>query len=132
MGLKLEFLDDPPEKHNSYFHHVLKDDESAIDLDIQINFGENCYNKMWTWNRWMHLTNIYKTKTRQLMLTHTKSENINEYMPYIHFKMETLQSFVSLIPPGCYLLFTPRCLLLCAYTPRSNQVSKVHLEKSTV
>ena len=43
MGLKLEFLDDPPEKHNSYFHHVLKDDESAINLDTQINFGENCY-----------------------------------------------------------------------------------------
>ena len=24
-------------------------------------------------------------------------------MPYIHFKMKTLQSFFSLITPGCYL-----------------------------
>ena len=30
-------------------------------------------------------------------------KNLNEAMPYIHFKMETLQSFLSLITPGCYL-----------------------------
>ena len=30
-------------------------------------------------------------------------KNLNKDMPYIHFKMETLQSVLSLITPGCYL-----------------------------
>ena len=34
LGLKLEFLDDPPVKHNSYLPHFSKEDESAIDLEI--------------------------------------------------------------------------------------------------
>ena len=37
------------------------------------------------------------------MQTHTKSEKLNENIPYINFKMETLQSVLSLITPGCYL-----------------------------
>ena len=37
------------------------------------------------------------------MQTHTKSENLNEYITYTHFKMETLPSDLSLITPGCYL-----------------------------
>ena len=35
LSLKLEFLGDPPEKHNSYIPHFSKKDESAIDLEIQ-------------------------------------------------------------------------------------------------
>ena len=57
---------------------------------------------MWTWNM-INLTNIYKTKTRWLMQTNTKSEKPKWDIPYIHFKMETLQSVLSPITPGCYL-----------------------------
>ena len=35
LGLKLEFLDDPPVKYNSYFPQFSKEDESSIDLEIQ-------------------------------------------------------------------------------------------------
>ena len=34
-GLKLEFLGDPPVKHNSYIPQFSKEDESAIDLEIK-------------------------------------------------------------------------------------------------
>ena len=37
------------------------------------------------------------------MQTHSKSENPKSENPYIHFKMETLQSVLSLITPECYL-----------------------------
>ena len=30
-------------------------------------------------------------------------KNLNEDMPYLHFKMKTLQSVLSVITPGCYL-----------------------------
>ena len=35
LGLKLEFLDDPPVKYNSYIPQFSKEDESSIDLEIQ-------------------------------------------------------------------------------------------------
>ena len=35
LGLKLEFSGDPPVKHNSYIPQFSKEDESAIDLEIQ-------------------------------------------------------------------------------------------------
>ena len=34
LGLKLEFLSDPPEKYNSYIPQFSKENESAIDLEI--------------------------------------------------------------------------------------------------
>ena len=34
-GLKLEFLGDPPVKHNFYIPQFSKEDEPAIDLEIQ-------------------------------------------------------------------------------------------------
>ena len=35
LALKLEFLGNPPVKHNSYIPQFSKEDESAIDLEIQ-------------------------------------------------------------------------------------------------
>ena len=35
LGLKLEFLGDPPEKHNSHIPHFSNENESAINLEIQ-------------------------------------------------------------------------------------------------
>ena len=57
---------------------------------------------MWTWNRRIHLTNIYKTKTRWLMQTHPKSEKPKWRYSIDIFWKETLQSVLSLITPGCY------------------------------
>ena len=57
---------------------------------------------MWTRNGWTHLINIYKTKTRWLMQTHTKSER-PKWRYAIHTLMETLQSVLSLIISGCYV-----------------------------
>ena len=34
-GLKLEFLGDPPVKHNSYIPQFSKENESAVDLEIK-------------------------------------------------------------------------------------------------
>ena len=34
LGLKLEFLGDPPVKHNSYIPQFSKEDEAATDLEI--------------------------------------------------------------------------------------------------
>ena len=35
LGLKLEFLGDPPEKHNSFIPQFSKEEDSAINLEIQ-------------------------------------------------------------------------------------------------
>ena len=35
LGLKLEFLGDPPEKHNSYIPQFSEEENSAINLEIQ-------------------------------------------------------------------------------------------------
>ena len=40
LGLKLEFSGDPPIKHNSYIPQFSKEDESAIDLEIQKILGK--------------------------------------------------------------------------------------------
>ena len=68
LGLKLEFFGDPPVKHNSYIPQFSKEDESAIDLEIQKLLAKGVITKC------EH--EIFKTKTRSLMQTHTKSEKL--------------------------------------------------------
>ena len=128
LGFKLEFLGDPPEKHNSYIPQFSKEDECAKDLEIQKLLAKGVITKC------EHETgeNISSIFIRQKpdgscrLLLNLK--NLSEDMPYIHFKMETLKSILSLITPGCYLASLD---LKDAYydTPRSHQVSKIHLEK---
>ena len=70
LALKLEFLSDPPVKDNSYIPRFSKEDQSAIDLEVQKLLVKGVITKC------EHETGeyIYKTKTRWFMQTHTKSE----------------------------------------------------------
>ena len=53
-------------------------------------------------------------------------------MPHIHFKIETV-SFITHYSRMLFGITGPEgYLLLSTYTPRSHQVSKIHLEKSIV
>ena len=58
LGLKLEYLGDPPKKHNSYIPQFSKKDQSAINLGIQKLLAKGVITKC------EHLTDTYKTKTR--------------------------------------------------------------------
>ena len=100
LGLKLEFLGDPPVKHNSYIPQFSKEDEAATDLEIQKLLAKGVITKC------EHETGEYISPifirqkpdgSCRLIL------NLKNLMPYIHFKMDTLQSVLSLITPGCYL-----------------------------
>ena len=96
-GLKLEFLGDPPVKQNSYIPQFSKEDESAVDLEIKKLLAKGVIIKC---------ENISPIFIRQKLDGSSRLilnlKNLNEDMPYIH-KMETLQSVLSLITPGCYL-----------------------------
>ena len=121
LSLKLEFLGDPPVKHNSYIPQFSEEDESAVDLQIKTLLAKGVITKC------EHETGEYispifiRQKLDGSCRLILNLKNLDEDMSYIHLKIETLQSVVSLITPGCYLL-------LCTYTPRSHQVSKIHLE----
>ena len=103
LGLKLKFLVDPPEKSNSYIPQFSKEDESAINLEIQKLLTKGFITKC------EHCTGEYisSTFTKQKadgpcrLILNLKT--LIEGIPYIHFKMETLQSVLSLITPGCYM-----------------------------
>ena len=103
-GLKLEFLGDPPVKHNSYIPQFSKEDESAVDLEIKKLLAKGVIKKC------EHETGEYispifiRQKLDGSCRLILNLKNLNEDMPYIHFKMETLQSVLSLITPGCYLV----------------------------
>ena len=96
-------MGDQPVKHNSYIAHFSKEDKPAIDLEIQKLLAKGLKTK------YKHETGEYIS----LIFTRQKPEgscililnlkNQNEDMSYIHFKMETLQSVLSLITPGFYL-----------------------------
>ena len=58
LGLKLEYLGDPPKKHNSYIPQFSKKDQSAINLGIQKLLAKGVITKC------EHLTDTYNTKTR--------------------------------------------------------------------
>ena len=103
LGPKLEILGDPPVKHNSYIPQFSKEDESAADLEIQKLFAKDVITKC------EHETGEYISPIfiRQKPVGSSRLilnlKNLNEDMPYIHFKMKTLQSMLSLSTPGCYL-----------------------------
>ena len=94
LGLKLEFLE---LKHNSYIPQFSKEDESTIDLEIQKLLGKGVITKC------EHETGEYispifirqKPDSSCRLILNLKS--LNEGFPYIRFKMETLQSVLSLL-----------------------------------
>ena len=103
LGLKLEFLGDPPVKYNSYIPQFSKQDESATDLVIQKLLAKGVITKC------EHETGEYtspifiKQKPDGSCRLILNLKDLNEDMLYIHFKVEKLQSVLSLITPGCYL-----------------------------
>ena len=98
--LGLGFLGDPPKKGNTYIPNFSKE-KSALNLDIQKLSAKGVITKC------VHETGEYISP----IFTRQKSDGScrlilnlkNEDMRYIHFKMEALQSVLSLITPGCYL-----------------------------
>ena len=103
LGLKPEFLDEPQVKHNFYIPEFSKI-ESAIDLEIQNLLAKGVITKCERETD-EYISPIFIRQkpdgSRRLILN---LKNLNEDMPYTHFKMKTLQSVLSLITPGCYLL----------------------------
>ena len=106
LALKLEFLGDPLIKHNSYIPQFSKEDESAVDLEIK-RLSAKCVLTKCEHETGEYISPIFirqkldgSCRLKWLMLN---LKNLNEDMPYIYFKMETLQSVLSLITPGCYL-----------------------------
>ena len=91
LALKLEFLGDPSIEHNSYIPKFSKEHESAINLEIQKLLAKNAITKC------EHKTGEYtspiiirqKPDVSCRLILNLK--NLNEDMPYRHFKMETLQ-----------------------------------------
>ena len=103
LGLQLEFLGDPPVKHNSYIPQFSKEDEAATDLEIQKLLAKGVITKC-EHEAGEYISPIFiRQKPDGSCRLIRNLKNLNEDMPYIHFKMETLQSFLSLITPGCYL-----------------------------
>ena len=132
LGLKLEFLGNSPVKYKSYIPQFSKEDQSARDLEIQKLLGKGVITKC------KHETSKYispifiRKKPDGSCRLILNLKNINEDMSYVHFKMETL-SFITHHSRMLFGITGPEgCLLLCTYTPRSHQVSKIHLEKSIV
>ena len=103
LSLKLEFLGDPPVKHNSYIPQFSEEDESAVDLEIKTLLAKGVITKC------EHETDEYispifiRQKLDGSCRLILNLKNLDEDMSYIHLKIETLQSVVSLITPGCYL-----------------------------
>ena len=98
LGLKLEFLGDPPVK--SYIPQFSKQVESATNLEIQKLLVKDVITKC------EHETGEYtsiKPKPDGSCRLILNLKNLNGDMPYIYFKVEKLQSVLSLITPGCYL-----------------------------
>ena len=99
LGLKLKFLGDPPVKNNSYIPKFSKEHESAIDLEIQKLLAKGVITKC-EHETGEYISPIFINSLCRLILN---LKNLSEDMPYIHFKMEILQSVLSLITPVCYL-----------------------------
>ena len=103
MGLKLEFLGDPPVKNNSYIPQFSKEDEPAIDLEIQKLLAKGVIAKC-EHESGEYISAIFvRQKPDGSCRLILNLKNLNEVMPCIDFKMETIQSVLSLITPGCYL-----------------------------
>ena len=102
-GLKLEFLGDPLVEHNSYIPQFSKKDESAVDLEIKKLLAKGVITKC-EHETVEYISQIFiRQKLDGSCRLILNLKNLNEDIPYIHFKMETLQSVLSLITPRCYL-----------------------------
>ena len=90
LGLKLEFLGDPPVKYNSYIPQFSKQVESATDLVIQKLLAKGVITKCG------HETGEYtspifiKQKPDGSCRLILNLKDLNEDMLYIHFKVEKL------------------------------------------
>ena len=103
LGLKLGFLGDQPVKYNSYFSQFSKGDESVINLEIQKVLTKDVITKC-EQETGEHISFIFiRQKPDDSCRLILNLKNLNEDMPLIHSRMETLQSFLSLIISGCYL-----------------------------
>ena len=84
LGLKLEFLGDPPVKRNSYIAQFSQKDESAIDLEIQKHLAKgvviNCEHET---GEYISPTFIGQKPDGSCRLI-LNLRNLNT--PYIHFK----------------------------------------------
>ena len=100
--MKLEFLGDPLIKHKYYVFQFSKEGESAIDLESQKLLAKGIITKC------AHETGKYispifvRQKPDGSCRLILNLKKLNEDRPYIHFKIETLQSVFSFITPGCY------------------------------
>ena len=96
-------MGDPPVKHNPYRPQFSKEDKFSINLEIQKLLAKGVITKC------EHKTGDYispifiRQKPDGSCRLILNPKYLNEDMPCIHFKMETLQSVLSLITPGCYL-----------------------------
>ena len=101
--MKLNFENEPPEKYNSYEPHFSKEDEHSIDTEINKLLSKGIIEKC------EHETGEYispifirpKPDGSSRLILNLKK--LNQEMPHIHFKMETLHSVLELITPGCFM-----------------------------
>ena len=102
-GLKLDFPEGPPSSSTNYSIGFSKVEENAIDDETKKLLAKQVIVKC------LHEEGEYMSPifvrpkhdgTYRLMLN---LKNLNNTMPYVHFKMGTLQSILNLITPNCYL-----------------------------
>ena len=95
-------MGDPPVKHNSSLPQFSKEDEFSINLETQKLLAKGVRTKC-EHGTGDYISSIFTRQkpdgSRRLILN---PSNLNEDMPYIHFKRETLQLVLLLITPGCY------------------------------
>ena len=132
LDLEHEFLGDPPVKRGSYVRQFLKEDKSAIDLEIQKLLTKGVITKC-EHERGEYISSIFiRQKPDGSCRLILNLKNLNEDVPYIHFKVEIL-SFITHYFRVLFGITGPEgCLLHCTYASRSHHVSKIHLEKSIV
>ena len=98
--MKLDFENEPIENGNLY-EHFSKEDKNFIEIEIKKLFSKGIIGKceheigeyIWQIFIWLKLDS-----SNRLILNMKK---VNHELPYINFKMETLQSVLELIGPGC-------------------------------
>ena len=101
--MKLDFENEPPENNNFYEQHFFKKKENSIEIEIKVLFSKRIIEK------YEHEIGEYISPTftqlkpdgsNRLLLNLKK---INHEMLHIYFKMETLQSVLEFVTPGCFM-----------------------------
>ena len=92
FGLKLEYLGNPPVKHNCYITQFSKEDESAINLEIQKLLAKGditeCEHETGEYISPIFIRQKLEGSCRLIL----NLKNLNKDMSYIDYNMETLQS----------------------------------------